>query len=112
MVLFLLKIVAKVALNAAALYGLTRLFDGLVVAGDWRAFLLGGFVVAVVMSVLRPILKVLTFPLLLLTFGVFNIVINVVILLVADYFLAELTVTGFWTHVWGAVILGILNSII
>ena len=107
-----MKIVGKIAINIASLYGLAWLFPGFTIVGDWRAYLLGGIVLAAIYLVLRPVLKLLSFPLILLTFGLFNIVISIVLLLVADYFLTELAVTGFWTYVWSAVLLGIANSII
>ena len=108
---FLLKIPAKILITIAALYALSWFFANFVITGGWRSFVLGGIVLALINLILRPILKIVSFPLILITFGLFNIVINIIILLVADHFLLELTISGFWTLVWGALVIGIANSL-
>ena len=109
---FLLKIVGSSVLNGAALYGLAWFFSGFSVTGGWRSFVLGGVVLMLINLILRPILRIVSFPLILLTFGLFNVVIHVIILIVANYFLTELSITGISPLFWGALVIGIINSIL
>ena len=109
---FVLKIVGSSVLNGVALYGLAWFFSGFSVTGGWRSFILGGIVLMLINLTLRPILRIVSFPLILLTFGLFNIVIHVIILIIADYFLTELSITGLSTIFWSALVIGIINSIL
>jgi putative membrane protein len=73
-------IVLKIVINAAALYVAVLLLDGLEFDGTVPALLVIALVMGVVNAVVRPILKVLTFPAILLTLGLFLIVINAIAL--------------------------------
>lgn len=73
-----------------------------------------GFILAAVTIVinltLKPILILLTLPLTLITFGLFLLVINALMVLLADYLIDGFKVDGFWWAILFAVVLGILNS--
>ncbi len=71
-------------------------------------------VVALVLSIgntiLKPILILFTIPLTILTFGLFLLVINAVIILMVDYFVPGFSVDGFWWALAFSLILSIFNS--
>ena len=75
-----MQILLRMLANAAALWAATRLVPGISFTGDWRLL----FVVALVFGVLnlsvRPVLWVMTLPLLLVTLGLFTFVLNAVML--------------------------------
>ena len=74
-----------------------------------------GFILAAVIIVinftLKPILILLTLPLTLITFGLFLLVINALMILFADYFIEGFRVDGFWWAILFAIVLSILNSL-
>ncbi|MFE4498924.1 phage holin family protein [Rhodococcus sp. NPDC056743] len=70
----------------------------------------------VVNAFIKPLLKLLSLPLLILTLGLFTLVINALMLMLTAWIStsldAGLTVDGFWTAVWGALIISIVNFVL
>jgi putative membrane protein len=105
------KILVAWLANAAALWVADRLFDGVVVDG-WGWLLGAAAVLGVLNSIVKPILVVLSIPLLLLTLGLFLLVINVLVLWITDALLDGFDVEGFWTYVGAVVVLWLVNAVI
>jgi len=78
--------------------------------------LLVAAVFGVVNSTLRPLLTVLTCPLIVLTLGLFTLVINALMLLVtgwlSDGWNLGFTVTGFWPAFWGGLVVGLVSMLL
>lgn len=107
---FLIKFIAKAALNGAALYVAQLYFSKFVLAGGLETIIAGALVLAVLNTFLRPILKLIATPLLWFTFGLFNIVIHVAILWIADQMLTQVAVGDLSTLFWVSIIVAIANS--
>lgn len=75
-----------------------------------------GFILAAVFILinltLKPILILLTLPLTLITFGLFLLVINALVVLLADHFIDGFRVDGFWWAVLFAIVLSLINSLL
>lgn len=73
-------------------------------------------VLAIVNSVIRPVVKVLTFPLYILTLGLFSIVTNGLMFWLAGWLSTQFTVPfvvdGFWPAVWGGLVTAIVSAIV
>jgi putative membrane protein len=70
-------------------------------------------VLGILNAVIRPILMLLTFPLLLFTLGLFRFVINGLLLfLVGSLLQPRFRVDGFWDAFWGALIISIVSSVL
>jgi putative membrane protein len=103
-------------LNAVALWAAASIVPGLEFTGDLTSLLLVAAVFGIVNSTLRPLLTILTCPLIVLTLGLFTLVINALMLLVTGW-LSEswdlgFTVTGFWSAFWGGLVVGIVSMIL
>jgi putative membrane protein len=103
-------------LNAAALWAAAALVPGLEFQGGVGRLLLVAAVFGVVNSTLRPLLTILTCPLIVFTLGLFTLVINAVMLLVTGW-LSEgwnlgFTVTGFWAAFWGGLAVGLVSMLL
>lgn len=105
--------------NTAGLAVAAWLFDGIWVEGsDWAEKLPSLLAVAAIMSVISiyvaPVVKLLSLPFIILTIGLFLLVINALMLLfagwVAEQFGIGFGVEGFWTAVGGAIVLSIVGS--
>lgn len=107
---FLARFLLRIALNAGAVWLTTQLLPGFQFPANIPLLFSAGVVLAVIFTIVRPILRVLSFPFLILTFGLFNIIINIVLLLIADNFISQLVITDFWSLFWASVILGVVNS--
>jgi putative membrane protein len=103
-------------LNAAALWIAAWLLPGLDFRGSALDLLLVAAVFGVVNSLLRPILTVLTCPLIVLTLGLFTLVINALMLLVTGWVSARwdlgFTVSGFWAAFLGGLVVGIVSLLL
>src|SRR5690349_21090804 len=104
----LTRFAAAWAINALALYVANGLFAGVLIHGA-AAYLIGAAVLAAANAVLKPVLALLTFPLILVTFGFFYLVINIAMVALAAWIAPDFTVDGFWTYVGVVVIVWLVN---
>jgi putative membrane protein len=77
-----------------------------------RSFLVALFAAAViglVNATLGLVLKIITFPFILLSFGLLLLLINAALLEMASWFVPGFEVRGFWPAFWGALLLSLLN---
>ena len=98
-------------LSAVCLLLVARLVPGIIVTGLGTA-LIAAVVIGLVNGTLGALLKLVTFPLSVLTFGIFWLVINALMLKLAAVFVPGFEVRGFWPAFWGGVILSFLNLIV
>jgi putative membrane protein len=103
-------------LNAAALWVAAALIPGLDFNGGPGRLLLVAAVFGIVNSVLRPLLTILTCPLIILTLGLFTLVINALMLLVTGWFSESwnlgFTVSGFWAAFFGGLVVGMVSMLL
>ncbi|HEY8195438.1 MAG TPA: phage holin family protein [Gemmatimonadales bacterium] len=100
-------------LNAAALWVAAAIVPGLDFSGGVGRLLLVAAVFGIVNTTLRPLLTILTCPLIIVTLGLFTLVINALMLLVTGW-LSEswnlgFTVLGFWAAFWGGLVVGLVS---
>lgn len=107
---FLLKFAVKIVLNAAVLYLLNMYLAGFTVAGDYVSLLIGGVVLAFISIVIRPVVRFITAPIVWLTLGLFNLVINVGLLYVADLILPQLEIHGAATLFIASIVIALANA--
>jgi len=103
-------------LNAAALWVAAALIPGLDFNGGFGRLLVVAAVFGIVNSTLRPLLTILTCPLIVLTLGLFTLVINALMLLVTGW-LSEswnlgFTVSGFWAAFFGGLVVGLVSVVL
>ncbi|OIO46598.1 MAG: hypothetical protein AUJ31_01415 [Parcubacteria group bacterium CG1_02_39_15] len=75
-------------------------FLGFVFAAEWQILVLVGGVLGVVNFFIKPILKIVTLPLRVLTFGLFGLVINMLMIWLVDIFFLEFTIQGVVPLFW------------
>jgi putative membrane protein len=102
------RIAAALAINALALWIAQGLFSHVHIHG-WAAYVVAGLVLGFANAVLKPVLAILTLPLILVTFGFFLLLINVAMVALAAWIAPDFSVDGFWTYVGVVVILWIVN---
>lgn len=102
--------------NAAALWVATRIVPGVTFSGGWVPFLAVALVLAVINATLRPLVKVLTCPLILLTLGLFALVVNGLMLWLTSSVSQSLGlgfhVTGFWAAFFGGLVISIVSTLV
>ena len=105
---FGLRLVVALAINAAALWVADALFDGVRIEG-LGAFVIGAAVLGVANAVLKPLLAVLTLPLIIVTLGFFYLLINIAMLALAEWIAPDFSIDGFWTYVGTIVVIWAVN---
>jgi putative membrane protein len=97
--------------SAAAIWLTSLLFSGIHVSG-MVSLLFASLTLAVLNALVRPLLLLVTLPLTVVTLGLFVFVVNAVVLKLAAFFVPGFDVIGFWTAVFGAIVLSFVNMIL
>jgi len=113
----------KTAVIAVSIWLTTLLVSGVKVepsdGSGWETvltFLVIGLIFTLVNAIVKPIVQVLTFPLYILTFGLFTLVVNALMLLLTSWISTKtefgLHVDGFWWAVGGSIVISLFNLVI
>jgi putative membrane protein len=104
----------RLLVNAFALYIATELVDGVRFEGDWLTLAGVALVFGLVNAIVKPITKFLTFPIIIVTFGLFLLVINGLMLVltgrISEWFDLGFTVSGFRAAFLGALVVSLVNA--
>jgi len=84
------------------------MMDGIHVSGFLSAFFAAA-ILSILNAFLRPILLILTLPINILSFGLFTFIINAFMLFMASGFIPGFEVRGFWTAVFGSLLIGLIS---
>lgn len=98
-------------LSALSIVIVAHLIPGFEIKSFWSA-LLAAVVIGLINATIGLLLKILTLPISILTFGIFLFVINALMLKFATFFVPGFEVNGFWSAFFGAIVLSILNVIL
>lgn len=98
-------------LSALAVWIVSKVVPGISVSGPLAA-LIAALAIGLINATIGLLLKILTFPLTLLTLGLFWLVINAAMLKLASAFVPGFEVRGFWAAFIGAVVLSVVNSLL
>jgi putative membrane protein len=96
---------------AAAVVVAAWIVSGVDVEGGFWSVLLVAAVLGLVNVIVGTILRVLTFPLLILTLGLFSIVINMIVLWVTTLLTDRLEIDGFWAYFFAALVIAIVTAV-
>jgi putative membrane protein len=94
--------------NILALLTIDWLFDSVQI-GRWGSVLLGAAVLALANTFLKPVLTILTFPIILITLGLFYFALNVAMLALAEWIAPDFSINGFWTYVGATIVVWLVN---
>jgi putative membrane protein len=107
----MIKLLVQWILSAVALLAVSRIVPGFVVRGLGPA-LIAALVIGLLNATVGFFLKIVTFPISILTFGLFLLVINGLMILLASNIVNGFHVRGFAPAFWGAVVLALLGMVI
>ena len=111
------KLLLRWLINAVALYVAAELVPGIQTDGGWQVLLLMALIFGLVNALVRPILKFLTCPLIMLTLGLFTLVVNALMLMLASWLGRQLGlgfyVAGFWPAAFlGALVISVVSFVL
>ena len=111
-----MQFLVRLLVTAAALWVATRVVPGVSYGGGVLPFLGVAIVFGAINAVIRPITKILIFPLIIVTLGIFTFVVNGLMLWLTSAFSTMLSlgfhVGGFWAAFWGALVVSLVSTIL
>lgn len=100
-------------INALSIAAAIKIVDGITFTGEWWKMIVIGMIFGIVNALLKPLMMFFTFPLIILTLGLFTLVVNALMLIVtatlSGPFNLGLQIDGFWSALWGALIVSIVS---
>ena len=106
-----MDILIRILINAVLLFLVGRLVSGVEVR-DGKAAIFGAIAFGLANASVGKLLAVLTLPITFLTLGLFLLVINALMLMLAAAFVDGFEVEGFGSAMWGAVALSLMNFLV
>jgi len=105
------KFIAQIFVNAVAIFLADYLIPGFIFTGDILTLFIAGLILGLINVILRPILRFVSTPFIIISLGFFLIIINIGLLWLLEYLVDELTITGIWAYFWGVVIISFVNIV-
>lgn len=106
-----MNFVVKILLSSFSVIVASWLLTGVEIR-DYLSALLVAFVLALLNMTLKPILIILTIPITVFTFGIFLLVINALIALLADNIVPGFYIVDFWAALWFSIVVSVINYLI
>jgi putative membrane protein len=97
--------------NIVALLVVDSLFDSVMI-GHWGSILLGAAVLGIANAFVKPMLALLTLPLIIMTLGLAYFAINVGMLALAEWIAPHFSIDGFWTYVGATIVVWLVNWVV
>jgi putative membrane protein len=107
---FVARLVIAWAINLLALWVANALWDSVSIHG-WAGYLIGSAVLGIANTIVKPLLAILTLPLILVTLGLFYLLINIAMVALAEWIAPNFSIDGFWTYVGVVFIVWAVNWI-
>jgi putative membrane protein len=108
---FLASVLVGWGINIAALLVIDAIFDSIEI-GRWWPVLIGAAVLGIANAVVKPVLTILTLPLIIVTLGLAYFAINVLMLALAEWIATDFSIDGFWTYVGATIVVWIVNWVL
>jgi putative membrane protein len=104
------RLIIAWAINLLALWIANALWDSVSIHG-WAAYLIGSAVLGLANAVVKPLLTLLALPLIIVTLGLFYLLINIAMVALAEWIAPNFSIDGFWTYVGTVVVVWAVNWI-
>jgi putative membrane protein len=105
---FAIWLAIVLGINVLALLVVNWIFDSVWIQGFW-SYALGAVALTVGNAILKPVLAILTLPLIIVTLGLAYFAINVAMLAFAEWVAPNFSIDGFWTYVGATIVVWAVN---
>ena len=93
-----------------ALYVATLFVQGFGIEGGIKEYLIAGVILGLLNLTVRPVLKLISMPIIILTLGIFSLVINALMLWIVGYAFEFVVIENLYALVWATIIIGLVNA--
>ncbi|MDP3697902.1 MAG: phage holin family protein [Candidatus Taylorbacteria bacterium] len=108
MVGFILRILG----NSVALYAASWVVAGFEFSGGLKEYAMAGVMLGLLNMLVKPVLKLISMPVIILTLGLFTLVINALLLWLVDYIFDFMAISDIYALLWATIVVGLVNMII
>ena len=109
-------VILRLSINALSLAAAIRLINGITFAGEWWKILIIAALFGLVNALIKPVVQLFTFPLIIVTLGLFTLVINATMLAVTAVLSGPLhlglEIDGFWPAFGGALVISFVSTLL
>lgn len=111
------KLLLRWLVNALALFTAAQVVPGIEIDGNgWVVYAVVAIIFGLINALIRPLLKMLTCPLIILTLGLFTLVINALMLLLTSWIGTVIGygfyIDGFWPAFWGGLVVSVVSVVL
>ncbi len=107
-----MRLIIKLLVNAAALWVAGELITGIDLTGGFWTILLVALIFGIINTFIKPVLKLLSFPVIILSLGLFTLIINAAMLSLTAALSDSLSIENFWSAVLGAVVISVVSALL
>lgn len=103
------KLIVRLFANAVALWVAAELVVGVTLTENLGGIILVALLFGIINALLKPLAVILSFPFIILTLGIFTLIINAGLLGLTAWLTDALDVAGFWPALWGALVVSVVS---
>lgn len=104
-----MNLIIRLVINAIALVAADWFVGGITLEGGWVSIIIVAAIFGLVNAIIKPIVKLFSIPFILLTLGLFTLVVNALMLMLTSWFSSAMQIDGFGSAFWGAIIISIVS---
>jgi len=102
----------QIAAGILGIFLAQKYVPGVEFVGNWQTLVLAGTILGLINFFIKPIVKIITFPIRVLTFGLFGLVINMLMVWLVDIIFPELIIQGIVPLFWASLIVWVISFIL
>ena len=110
------QLMLRLIINALSLAAAIKLITGISFVGEWWKIIGIAAVFGLINALIKPVIQLFTFPLIILTLGLFTLVINATMLAITAALSGPLhlglQISGFWPALWGALVISLVSMVL
>jgi len=111
-IIIMIGFLVRILGNSVAIYVAFLFVPGFIINGGIKEYLLAGVLLGLLNKIVKPPIKLISMPLIILTLGLFLVVINALMLWLVDYTFDFVTIESITALVWATIITAIVNTVI
>jgi len=105
------KITLQIVVGIIGIWLATEFVNGVSLSGDIKTLILIGVIIGLINTFIKPVVKLITLPITIITLGLFSLVINMALVWVVDIIFIELVIVGILPLLWTTLILWGLSNL-
>ena len=108
----MLRLIIYILSNAVGIWAAARLVRGIHFQGDWKWLILAGAALGFINFFIKPVVKIVSLPLIWITLGLFTIVINVLLFNLVAHIVPALVIDTWVAAFWAVIVISIINFVV